>query len=282
MNRLCVVALLSTVWVDPAPAQSLLDNLRNLRSTVKGLTSSPKPTAPSTASSVSAPAQPQQMKDEADELVPMSALADDPSDTVLEQTSIRAGDPMSFDVLGLKLGMSPREVRRVSKKKKIYKDGYPKLSGDFEFEATVLANTALSKAVKDRSKFYWRGGYAKPSNGAYMNLETILTPQGPQLSLVSYNPPLEGQTPEEFLAALKAKYGSPTVSNAAWKTYIWCSRGAPCDSAFGPKPTLYVQIGKTSADMTLFIGQEGKRAADAALERRAVAIRGATGRKAAF
>jgi len=269
----------------PASAQNIFQTVRDLKSTVKQLTKPKSSVAPSvTTASTTAP-QDADAGDEAGDLVSFSALASDPSDSQLELAAIRPGDPMSFDVLGLKLGMSPREVRRVSKKKKIKRGvGYPDQSGDFELEATKKANSTLSKKVSDSSKWQWRGGYAKPANGAYMHISTILTPRGPKVSDVIYTPSMEGQTQEEFLAALKQKYGQPTRSagTGMWRYALWCTPGAKKCEEYSDKPVLHVAYSDRDVKMKLFMGMDAEKAAEAAIEQRAVQIRSNTGRKVAF
>ena len=279
MRFLCSAILLSVGFAQSAAAQSIFDTLRNIGSTVKQITK-PQNKAPATVAS-----QAPDSGDEAGDLISVSMLANDPNDTNLEQAAIRSGDPMSFDVLGIKLGMSPRELGRVAKKMKIkHGNAYPITSGDLEFEATRIANSTLSKKVSDSSKILWRSNHAEPSNGAYMHIETNLTPLGPQISNVQYNPRLEGQTQDEFLAALKQKYGQPTSakSTGGWRSAIWCTRGAARCSFASDKPVLAVFYSDSFAEMTLSMGSDAKNAAEAALKRRASEIRAGTGRKVSF
>lgn len=282
-------------------AQTLMDSIRGLKRTAEQLTSgvsrAPRQVANPSGATADAPT---------DDLVASEFLAVDTSDTSLESQQTAQRQAVSFDVRGLRLGMSPREINRVGRRIGARRDPeVPSTSGDFGVEATRLANQGLGRPVSDRSRLLWRGGRANLKNGGELRMRTELEASGPKLSELSYRTSLEGQSPAEFRQAVIAKYGQPDATNVNGGTtqMLWCSKALPanpgprrtlgettsdCDKirlaieSYVAAPFLAVSFDRDQAWFTLNRGKEYRDAVSARMTARADEIRRGTGRKAQF
>ena len=102
--------LLSLAAAMPAQGQSILDTVHQLRSTIGQLGGRrPVPVPPADASTPTStpPAA-------GGGMIPASVLVDDMSDTALEHVPLVQRRVITFDVRGLRLGMSAREVARIA------------------------------------------------------------------------------------------------------------------------------------------------------------------------
>lgn len=299
------MVLLTSVAVGLVPAQSgaqtLMDSIRGLKRTAEQLTSkrARPPEQVTNASGASVDAR-------TDDLVASEYLTVDTSDTSLEAQQTALRQVTSFDVRGLRLGMSPREINRVGRRIGARRDPeVPSTSGDFGVEATRLANQGLGRAVSDRSPLLWRGGRANLKDGGKLRIWTELEASGPKLSKLSYQTSLEGQSPAEFRQAVIAKYGQPDATNVNGGTtqMLWCSKALPanpgprrtlgettsdCDKirlaieSYVAAPFLAVSFDRDQAWFTLNRGKEYRDAVAARMTARADEIRRGTGSKAQF
>lgn len=183
------------------------------------------------------------------QMVPASALASDPSDTALEQIATVPRRVGSFDIRGLKLGMSPREVGRIGDRQKFRRRWNSLLltSGSFEVEAARAANLQLNRPVEEISKPQLKAVEAFDPAGNQLKLEFTLEPSGPKLSDITYTAKLNGMTKDQTVAALTTKYGPPSANGL---TIQWNNKRSFSDNT---SPTLNVVIDGNS--MTLFLRQ---------------------------
>lgn len=128
-------------------------------------------------------------------------------------------NPITFDILGTKLGMSSNELNRVARKNNILANGHNS-GGDFESVARNLASFKLSHPVPGKNKSYWRDGGGRTQKGATFTFRTTLQPDGIKLSSIFYTAPLGSQTRDELIQSLEAKYGKPTFQRS---DVLWCS-----------------------------------------------------------
>lgn len=260
----------------PASAQSIIDNFNSLKASLKALGKKPSLT-PAASSDID---QSQQSVDAegGTALISATVIGDDPSDTALERVALAPRQIATFDLLGFKLGMSPREVGRVASKRKVYQSRDPQLQGSFEVQATALANQSLSRPVSARSRSRPQFVYGITKDRGQVTFEFAPEASGPKLELISYTAPLNGQTKAQLQTALAAKYGAPEVSSFG-KLY-WCQGMRNCQSAPGDK--LSVFIGETTVDMALSRSVQYHDQVQAALKARASQIAAQKGKPVAF
>ncbi len=260
-------ALLLAMAPAAAPAQSLLQSFRNLKNSINQLSRPAKPAGAATDTAASpAPTTESATADEA-AMVPAIALTEDSSDSRLEATGLTNGRVRSFDVLGFKLGMSPREVSRIASRRGIHRGAAAaQLSGSFDLEATSLANVQLNKAVIRHSPTYLATAFGTSNRGESFIFSFTLEPTGPKLSRLVMEAKLNGQTPEQVRSALFAKYGKPGED---WR---WCD--GSCSNVLGPPSSAHLDynIFGSTLTLTLDAGKAYATGAQKALEARAQQI----------
>lgn len=278
MKRKLQIVALATVISSAAPAnaQSIVDNFNSLKASLKAL--GRKPSAAPAASLNADQAQQPADADAEPALIGDSLIADDPSDTALEGVALAPRQISTFDLLGFKLGMSPREVGRVARKRKVYQSRDPQLQGSFEVQATALANERLSRSVFARSKSNPKFVYGITKDRGQVNFEFAPEASGPKLELITYTALLNGQTKSQVQAALTAKYGVPEVS--ALGKLFWCQGMRNCQSASGD--TFSVFFGETTVDMALSRSNQYHDQIRASLNARASQIAAQKGKPVAF
>mgnify|MGYP001342445374 CR=1 FL=1 len=263
----------SHAWPEPLKAQSIFDTIREIKNIADGMKR--KQDAPKAASNSI-------QNESANEnyiLSDSDPIADDLIETSLSEMPIQKTNPETFDILGLKLGMSPREVIKISKKNKIFRRGSPSTTGTFELEATRIANRSLSKPISTTSKVIISGASGLTQNGGEISLRFYNMPSGPILGEIKYKAKLNGQTWEGFKQSLASKYGNPTVSTKGYmenEFLAWCSSSAACrpnSITYTPKgPQLTVIDFGESIEFRLESGRQLYEAEQAALKARAAEI----------
>ena len=206
----------------PVEAQTIFQTLTNLRATVQQLSGHPaNPQGPSPtprSAAVTAPAVHQPPP----AVIPAVALSEDPSDSRLEGTPLIASKVETFDVLGFKLGMSPREVARIAARNEIYSGpGGAQLTGSFDMEAAEIANRELVRPTETRSKTYVATAFGESRRGESFIFHFTLESTGPKLSRLNMEAKLNGQTAEQIRAAFISKYGPITPTNNPYRFLIW-------------------------------------------------------------
>jgi hypothetical protein len=159
-------------------------------------------------------------------------------------------NPITFDILGTKLGMSSNELNRVARKNNILANGHNS-GGDFESVARNLASVKLGHPVPVKNKSYWRDGGGRTQRGATFLFKTTLQPDGIKLSSIFYTAPLGSQTREELIQSLEAKYGKPTFLRG---DVFWCSsRAAMKETDCLEAP--YLHLSTDARTMSLHLNQ---------------------------
>ncbi|QAY80244.1 hypothetical protein [Sphingosinicella sp. BN140058] len=212
------------------------------------------------------------------DVIPASLLEADPSDTTLEQSALARGDITSFDILGYRLGMAPREVLRVSKKRGVFSYGAPITTGSFEVEATRIANRSLNRTVNRSSKVQLAGTMGQMENGSTFVFTFGLEPTGPKLSSLKYSTNRNGQTKDAIMASLVAKYGPYTYDRDY--AVFWC-KPTKHDCDYG-SAHMTAQIDDQKLTISITRPKSYTTELQQQLEKRAAAIAAQQGGKVAF
>jgi hypothetical protein len=286
MMRAQIVAIALTAGISgaaPAEAQSIVDTFRQLKSTFKqaGELAGGKPKVGAVSAMSAAPsAQTAAVGDVETDLVPASALADDPSDSAIEQTPLMPRRVETFDVLGYKLGMSPREALRISGKKGVYRKWNSTFltSGSFEVEAARIANYQLNRPVEASSKSQVKVASGVTMDGSSIYLTFTLEPTGPKLSNIEYTAKRNGSTEEKIVADLVRKYGNYDTKRLV---YAW-RNGAKEPAQESRNASMLAGMEESTVSITLSQSSDYQIRARKALEQRAQAVAAQKGGGVAF
>lgn len=195
-----------------------------------------------------------------DSFVGISETSDDVYETSLASEPIVPNDVRSFDVRGFKLGMSPREIRRVARREGIKAKSLPITSLDWNATVTENANQSLGVRSPIRRTQIWREQSGGDRFGNSIFLKASLRREGgSELTTIDYSFKAEGQTRDEIRSALIKKYGKPCTNTDTSMAWGVCSkepfdRGVDRNSpfmtmefngAFGPQ--LFLSMGTRHA-----------------------------------
>lgn len=251
MRRLVIAALLAATAVgSPAQAQTIVDTFRQLKGTLRQIGGRAAPAAArDPQADRSQTAGPVTAETDETRMVPATALADDPSDTALERVATVPRRVATFDVRGFRLGMSPREVGRIGDRERFRRrwNSVFLTSGDFEVEATRIADYQLNRPARASSKAQLKAVQAFDPAGAELKLEFTLEPGGPRLSDLTYTARLDGSTRDQAIAALVARYGPPTGNGLT----VWWADSARAVDLDSPRLSAVID----GSSMTLFLRQ---------------------------
>lgn len=261
----------------PAQAQTFLDNLKALKASVKALSGKPAATPPAAGAPQQAP--PSADETEGAEMLSAADLVDDPSDSALERVAVVPRRVATFDVLGFRLGMTPREFSRVSRRQKVYRAADPSFAGSFEVEAARLTNEKLNRPVMKRSKSNLVRAVGNARGKGQLSFDFTLEPTGPKLSKLYYALKTNGQTKAQIESALAAKYGP--FDRAQDGALYWCASMKGCQFV-EKEDRLRVWIGDNSMSMQLYRSFDYLDRAKATLVARANQIAAQAGKPVAF
>ncbi len=268
-NAILLLALMTAV---PARAQSIFDTVHQLRSTIGQLGGKRRPPAGATTDpTTSAQVTPGGAASGGGGMVPSSVLVDDASDSALERAPLVQRRVATFDVRGLKLGMSPREVGRIADREGFKRRLNDTLltSGSFEVEAARMANQRLNRQVAKTSSLQLKVVQGVDAAGDRLGLEFTLEPSGPKLSRIEYNTRLDGSTRAQTIAALVRKYGPLAPPRAAPESISWSNATKALDNS---SPELIAVIDDDSMALSLTQSVDYGQAARKRLEDRAQQI----------
>ncbi|RYY18159.1 MAG: hypothetical protein EON55_00170 [Alphaproteobacteria bacterium] len=258
------------MFAAPVGAQSLTDSFRQLKQTVRQLGGRGVPDGD--AANTNTAAEPSGQIDDGTtaDLVPASALVDDASDSNLDRLPVVRRRVESFDILGFRLGMSPREVGRIAHRQGVRRQPTTiyAVTGSFELEATRLANAQLDEQVARHSRNYLRNTGGVTRDGTSVSFTFTLQPSGPKLSGIDYKAKRNGVPDQELVASLERKYGP---HDARTSDYVW-SNGASTVAGRNAGATLFVNFGGPTVDMKLSASNDYVVEARKSLEDRAAQI----------
>lgn len=275
--KLLSAMLLTVALPAPSQAQSIFDTLKQLKETARQLGGKrTPPPATNAAASAGGPESSRRASPDQDaELVPASALAEDATDSRLENGTIALRKVETFDVLGFRLGMTPREVARVAGRQHFRRgpNDVVDTTGSFEVEATALANQQLNRPTTARSRTYLLRTEGSTPDGSHIALTFTLEPSGPRLSLIQYRARLNGMTKAQFAAALVKKYG-PYLPGGG--SFVWVNPPATL-GVWYPSPSLFGIVSESSASLDLSAAQKYRDEMKRRLEARAQQIAASKG-----
>jgi hypothetical protein len=187
------------------------------------------------------------------------------------------GRPGSFEVAGVRLGMSPHDVEAVARDRKArFYD--PSFVASYQSDVAARSATARG-AAEPRQRRAIAFTRMRLDQGAVAEVSFAQTPQGPRVDRIDYRMPWTGYTRQSLTAALTGRYGVPRDA-ALNPLYVrWISPG---DSASNPQqPTLVVTEDGERVGFRIQDGPAAARARDAFL-RRDVEADAAKGRPSSF
>lgn len=280
MKFIHLVAAMLITSSSPAMAESIFDSLNGLKRSVDELGSvlSAKP-APKTGADQAGVGAADEASN--DNLLGVSDESFDTFDTNLGDRPFDPNDVLSFEVRGFKLGMSPREVRRIARREGFKASIAPLTSADWDYRVTKAANETLSRKLADSSKRIWTGQNGTDDSGNFVSLRSSITKAGSLVTSISYEFVSEGQTRAEIQQAVIEKYGSPCLEEVGYVYWGTCTSSGYVDKNF-PNLTLYVGGGLVRNKLRIEYGLAFSQKLQAQFEADVKARRAATGRKAEF
>lgn len=276
------VALIMTSY--PAQAQGILDSLRGLKKTAEQLEST---LSGKTGQAPEAARSGQSARGDTTEdgLIGVSELSSDTFDTNLANQPPLPGDVTSFDIRGFKLGMSPREVRRVARKERFRATVAPTTSIGWDARVIEEANKGLSKKLRADPKSIWVGQIGADSLQNSIELRSTLTRAGSVVIKIEYRFRSESQTSEEIQAAAIKKYGQPCRNpNDVDKSSLYWG---VCKSGYidGDYPSLWLRTvggGPLGNTLVLDYGRKFLEQVSTDFRQDVEKARASSGRKAVF
>lgn len=168
-----------------------------------------------------------QTNDMREDLGVSSEASADTSDTSLSSQTLRTGDVSTFDILGFKLGMAPREITRVARQvNMVRKYRRPSLINSFEALATQEANRTLSQPLPVPAGQVIVQEIGVTPDGSHMEINFYATPEGSRASSYKYSTKPNGQTRDQLRQAIIAKYGKPDWDMGY--QMFWCGGVPEC------------------------------------------------------
>jgi hypothetical protein len=170
--------------------------------------------------------------------------------------------PAKFDVAGVRLGMSPDEVRQALTKADYRIDPPAKLEG---FRGEVAARIAeIRHQSRTASYDAVAGMSARRPSAEHVTVEFRQWPDGPHVVRVAFTGNALTEQQESFRAQVEGRFGKPTMHVlGGWR---WCSAGErQCGPAANSAlPALDADY--QSRTLTLSIGTEATEARKALVE----------------
>ena len=209
------------------------------------------------------------------------AAAADTTDSNLAEKPLQKGNVETFDVLGLKLGMSPRETSRIAQEKMI-KGFYdkPSLMDTFEAKAVKKANSTLTTRLPVPTGQTILSDRGVTSDGGGIEVIFMQTREGPKLYNISYNTLTQGQTRDQLREAVIAKYGKPDWDMGY--QMFWCGGKPRCSGVGDDADRFKVYMDERSIYFSLYRGDNYNRNAAKAIDDRAAELSGKASKPVAF
>lgn len=200
-------------------------------------------------------------------------------------------DASTFEVGGMKLGMSADEVERVARSRNLTTGEQKRLQSFDEtldgdrmpsFD-TMAANFAADRldARRPAPVRVINHVVLRDRDGNRYDLRFVPLEQGPALNSIFYTTSMNGNSAATYLAALKKRYGPPYVSSIGPSGFnaSWCARNDPtCETS----PHLKVTSDGAEVSMNLNHGYLFRKALDQRIEAKAAALAAAGARKPVF
>lgn len=222
-----------------------------------------------------------QSHDASEELGASPQASADTSDTSLSSQSLRTGDVSTFDILGFKLGMAPREITRVARKTgMVRKYRKPALTGTFEALATQEANRTLSRRLPVPAGQAIVQEVGVTPDGSHMEMVFHVTRDGSRASSYTYSTSPNGQTRDQLRQAIIAKYGKPDWDMGY--QMFWCGGVPECRNVPKSNDRMKVYMSDQVVTFNLRRGDSYHTSIEQTIKDRAKAIAAGAGAPAAF
>lgn len=131
-------------------------------------------------------------------------------------------DPRNFDVAGIRLGMTPAEVRQA-----LAASGY-KVTNVGEQNSF---DTEVRKQVAFTSTFKWINVplfiKAEGRNQQTLSVDFVALPEGPKTSKIEYSMGSPDMSSEAFAGQISRKYGAASADDSG-TLQVWCAGGEEC------------------------------------------------------
>lgn len=210
-----------------------------------------------------------------------SEASADTSDTALANQSLRANDVSTFDVLGFKLGMAPREITRVARQvNMVRKYRRPALTNTFEALATMEANRTLSQPLPVPAGQVIIHEVGITPDGSHMEINFYATPDGSRASYYKYSTKPNGQTRDQLKQTIIAKYGKPDWDMG--DQMFWCGGVPECRNVPEGNDRMKVYMSDDVVTFTLRRADNYGKKMEQALKDRAKAIAAGASKPMAF
>jgi len=188
-------------------------------------------------------------------------------------TATPQSGPASFEVVGVRLGMAPDDVRQALTRAGYRVDPPTKLEG---FKGEVAARIAEIRHQSRTANYDAIAGIdARGPSAERVAIEFRQWPDGPHVVRIAFMGNAQTQPQESFKAQVEARFGKPTMHViGGWR---WCS---PSERQCGPvaNPALpALDADDQSRALTLSIGTEATEARKALVDteaRKAVPLQG--------
>ncbi len=269
------VAVLIAVPIAAEAQTDPLANLRGLANSVKALGRIGKKPVATTADATAVDAQ------------EMLAVGPEEGVSNVSANALVKGDAATYDVGGIKLGMSPAEVVRVAKARRLAVSDVGKSNPSFE-QAVAMKMKEMrnqhAEPVFGQTSFM----RLKDDQGSVWDVHFKVTRDGPRTYLVQYETPLNGRTPQGFASSLVEKYGLPKGgAQMAGQSYSanWCAtaRTACANGGDGKSPAfLEAHMSLTGLRLRLDNGYVRNMAHETAITAQAQANLAKTAPKVSF
>lgn len=164
-------------------------------------------------------------------------------DSNLAQNPFIKGRPSTFDIGGIKLGMTPAEVLRVASAKGMRVKWHATGARSFEEEVSLEMSRLQGKSSDFKLPAHTSGLGLSDDTGSIWDIDFYTTPTGQRVSKILYTSPMAGRTMEIIRANITQKYGLSTLSSSVTAadhiSLIWCeyNKGDRCNN-WGSETTL--------------------------------------------
>lgn len=209
-------------------------------------------------------------------------------DTSLASLPLAKGDPGSFDVAGLKLGMSPREIVRIARDRHLKIDQEVQRHNPSFEQRVARERQRLQGRPEDLSAGSVSYMHLNDGQGARLEVFFLSTQNGPVAESIRYATPWKGMTETDFVDSLTSKYGKPQHSDYAKGTgtfrFVWCQGPSNGCISYDPagRPSMTATLQMDGLDIRLEQGAGLQKRTEQAVHDAARGSLPATSRRTTF
>ena len=203
-------------------------------------------------------------------------------ETSVGSTPVVAGDPVTFELFGFKLGMSVREADRNARRRHLRFNGGNGTGPTFEGRVSLAAANLLGRRIPTVPKVLESTSMIDAEGARYV-LRFLPMESGATLVSIGYFGSREGNSAAQYLAALEGRFGKPTHRSMGRDDFNvrWCSKGDAVLALCDDRPALSVDFGSDVA-IGLILGSRARRDLDRRIEAQAAAVAAAQRKAPSF